>query len=171
MPLVLGVIQLTLDPALMNLVQTIAQGVTVERAQLDRIESKLDQISLGVQQIMATEQQALDALKKIDTATTAIAANVQTVSTTTTTIATGLGNVSTEIDNLLAALKNAGVSQAVIDSVTALGTKVDTLQTASQGASDALAAQVPVLEAIAAKGVTNPVPVPPPPPPGPAPTV
>lgn len=98
--------------------------------------------------IMATEQQVLDALGKIDTATSKIATNLQTESTV-------LQTVSDEIDALKTALSNAGVSQNLIDTATALQAKV-------QASSDALDAQVPVLQAIAAKGVLNPVPVPPP---------
>ena len=112
--------------------------------QLDRIESML-------RTIMATEQQVVDALNKIDAATTKIGTNVQTVADT-------LQTVSNEVDALEAALKAAGVSDALVAQAGALSDKV-------QQASDALDAQVPVLQGIAAKGVMNPVPTPVPAPP------
>ncbi len=104
---------------------------------------------------MATEQQVIDALNKIDAATTKIGGNVQIVADT-------LQVVSKEVDDLEAALKAAGVSDALVSQAASLGDKV-------QAASDSLDAQVPVLQAIAAKGTVNPVPVEPPPPPPPPP--
>ena len=104
---------------------------------------------------MATEAEVKAALDKIDAATTKTAANVQAISDIA-------GTISTEVDALVAALKAAGVSQALVDQATALGTKADAIGTAS----DAL---VPVLQGIASKGVINPVPIPVPPvPPPPA---
>ncbi len=131
-------VNIGLDPTLRAILQAL---VTSNTTTLDRIEQK-------VNQIMATEQQVIDSLNKIDAATTKIGTNVQTV-------ADVLQTVSTEVDALEAALKAAGVSDALVAQASALGDKV-------QSASDALDAQVPVLQAIAAKGVINPVPVPPP---------
>jgi len=104
-----------------------------------KLADKLDKI-------MITEQQMVDALNKIDTATTSIAAGVQTEATVAQTI-------SDEMDAFIAAAKAQGISQALLDQATALGTK-------AQASSDALTALVPVLQAIATKGVQNPVPVP-----------
>lgn len=98
---------------------------------------------------MATQEQESAALQRIDDATSAIASNLTTVSDTISTI-------GTEVDALVAAQQAAGVPQAILDQTTALGDKLS-------AASSALAAQVPVLQAIASKGSANPVPVPVPP--------
>jgi len=95
---------------------------------------------------MAKEQDVLDALAKIDAATTKIGATIQTE-------ANVIQTVSDEVDALVTALQNAGVSQALVDQASALAEK-------TQASSESLDALVPVLQAIAAKGVTNPVPVP-----------
>jgi len=96
--------------------------------------------------IMAKEQDVLDALAKIDAATTRAGANIQTIANVTQTI-------SDEQDALLEALKNAGVSQALVDQAASLGDR-------TQAISDALDAHAVFLNAIAAKGAVNPVPVP-----------
>jgi len=98
------------------------------------------------ERIMAKEQDVLDALAKIDAATTKIGATIQTE-------ANVIQTVSDEVDALVTALQNAGVSQALVDQASALAEK-------TQASSESLDALVPVLQAIAAKGVTNPVPVP-----------
>lgn len=95
---------------------------------------------------MADEQLEIDALNKIDAATTQIAA-------TLTTQAGVVQTISTEVTALVAAQQAAGVPQAIIDQTTALATK-------AQAAADALTAQVPTLQAIATQGAGNPVPVP-----------
>lgn len=138
------------------------EDMPMRHSQLDRIETllktmqaQLTQQERQIQNIMATEAEVKAALDKIDAATTKTAANVQAISDIA-------GTISTEVDALVAALKAAGVSQALVDQATALGTKADAIGTAS----DAL---VPVLQGIASKGVVNPVPIPVPPvPPAPA---
>ena len=92
-------------------------------SQLDRIETllktmqaQLTQMERQIQNIMATEAEVKVALDKIDAATTKTAANVQAISDIA-------GTISTEVDALVAALKAAGVSQALVDQATALGTK------------------------------------------------
>lgn len=138
------------------------EDMPMRHSQLDRIETllktmqaQLTQQERQIQNIMATEAEVKAALDKIDAATTKTAANVQAISNIA-------GTISTEVDALVAALKAAGVSQALVDQATALGTKADAIGTAS----DAL---VPVLQGIASKGVVNPVPIPVPPvPPAPA---
>lgn len=122
----------------------------VTTAALARIEHKLDTIIDKENQIMATEAEVQLALQKIDDATTKTAANVQVIADLDQ-------QISNEVDQLLAAAQAAGVSQAILDRITSIGAK-------AQASSDALDAQVPVLQAIAAKGVVNPVPVEPPPP-------
>ena len=141
------------DSSFIALLKEIAQGVVVGSGHAEQIEAKLNQIIEGQTKIMATEQQVIDALNKIDAATTAIAGNVSTV-------ATGLATVGGEVDALVQALKNAGVSDTLVAQASALSDRLG-------AASDALAAQVPVLQQIAASGVLNPVPAPPPPPPPP----
>ncbi len=98
------------------------------------------------ERIMAKEQDVLDALAKIDAATTKIGATIQTE-------ANVIQTVSDEVDALVEALQNAGVSQTLVDQASALAEK-------TQASSDSLDTLVPILQAIAAKGVTNPVPVP-----------
>lgn len=109
-----------------------------------------------------TTQEELDLLKQIDDATTAIGANVDTVVTSTGNIATTANTISTEIDALLA---NNAVPPAVATQLSAIGTRIASLGTSAATASSTLAAQVPVLEAIATKGAGTPVPVPVPEPP------
>lgn len=106
----------------------------------------LAQIEGAVKIIMATEKEVADALVKIDAATSRAAANIQILADTDQ-------KISDEVDALVAALKAAGVSQALVDQASALAAK-------SQAVSDSLDTMVPALQAIAAKGVTNPVPVP-----------
>src|ERR1035437_3345674 len=84
--------------------------------------------------IMQTEQQVIDALNKIDSATTKVASNITVVAQVTQTI-------SDEMDALELALSNAGVSQALVDQASGLGDR-------AQAVSDALDAQVPVLQGI-----------------------
>jgi len=126
-------------------------------ARLDQVLTLVNQIKGDTTKIMANEQQVIDALQKIDAATTKTGGNIQIIADT-------LQVVSKEVDDLETALKNAGVSDTLVSQATSLGDRV-------QAASDALDAQVPVLQAIAAKGVVNPVPVEPPPPPPPPPPV
>jgi|ERR1035437_5969656 hypothetical protein len=143
-----------LSESVLALVHVLHEGIEQRENefewQVSRLATKQDLQEME-KRIMASESQVIAALQKIDAATTATAANLQIVSDTDATI-------STELDALVAALKNAGVSQALVDQADALSTKV-------QASSDTLAAQIPVLQAIAAKGVLNPVPVPVPAPP------
>jgi hypothetical protein len=97
---------------------------------------------------MATEAEITAALDKIDAATTKIGQNLAAASGV-------IGSIGTEVAALVAAMKNAGVSQALLDQAIMIGDH-------AQLASDALEAQVPVLQAIAAKGALNPVPIQPP---------
>lgn len=103
---------------------------------------------------MAIEQQIVDALTTIDAATTKIAANQAAIAAIDQT-------VSDEVDTLVADLKAAlsgqtPISKATVDKAMATAAK-------AQAASDASDALVPVLQAIASKGVVAPVPVPVPP--------
>ncbi len=125
----------------------------VTSQQLEEVFHKLTQVLASKhdltameEKIMAKEQDVLDALAKIDAATTKIGATVEEE-------ADVIQTVSDEVDALVTALQNAGVSQTLVDQATALADK-------AQASSDSLDTLVPVLKAIAAKGVTNPVPVP-----------
>lgn len=122
-----------------------------EIGKLDEILHLLKTIDGKANQIMADEQQVLDALAKIDAATTKAASNIQILADTDQ-------KISDEIDALVAGMQGQGVSQALIDQAVALAGR-------SQAVSDNLDAMVPALQAIAAKGVVNPVPVPVPAPP------
>jgi methylaspartate ammonia-lyase len=140
MPFTLNVV-LHLEPTLLALLQARVQPTDTDEM-LKRLERKVDTIIMN-------EQKVIESLAKIDSATTRIGSNVQVV-------ADGLQTVSGEVDALQEALKNAGVSQSLVDQAAAIGNRV-------QAASDALDAQVPVLTAIASKGHTgDPVPVAPP---------
>jgi hypothetical protein len=130
---------------------------------LARIEEKLDTANRGIGQIMTNEEIALAALKKIDDATTSIGTNVTAIGDNVTGIGTVAGTISTEVDALLAAAQKQGVSQALLDQISGIGTKADALSTAATATATATAALVPVLNGIAAKA-GNPVPVPIPPP-------
>jgi hypothetical protein len=128
-------------------------GDLVENHKLDRVLGKLEELKVLGERIMATELEMKSALDKIDVATTKIGANLTVVSGVVTTI-------GEDVDALIAALQAAGIPQELIDQATSIGTK-------SEAAVAALDALVPVLQAIASKGVINPVPVPVPPVPKP----
>lgn len=113
---------------------------------LDCIEQQLKRIERQGEQIMADQQLELDALKKIDDATTAIATNVTTQAGVVSTIAS-------EVADLVAAQQAEGVPQPIIDQTSALADRL-------KAAADALNNQTPALQAIATAGASNPVPVP-----------
>ncbi len=138
---------------------------------MDQVLNLLTRIKENTEKIMATEQQALDALKVIDTATTKIAGNVTAIVALQVQQGTVVKTISADVDALLASLQSAGVPQDIIDQATAIGTKATAAGAASDGIVSAAQALVPVLQAIATKGVVTPVPVPPPPPPPPPPAV
>jgi hypothetical protein len=132
---------------------------------LQQIDAKLTTIQRTQELILSKEQDALDALKLIDDATTAVGANLTAISVNTQSIASVATTIDGEVKSMLAQLGNvSGVPQSVIDKLSALSTKATAMNTAAQAATDALAAQVPVLEAIASEGASNGVPLPPPPP-------
>ncbi len=123
-------------------------------AQFTALIAQMSLISGKVDQLLMDEALVKASLDKIDAATTLAAQNLSTLATTDQTI-------SDEFDALLKALAAAlaggqGVTQALVDQATALSGR-------SQAVSDTLTAMVPALQAIAAKGVTNPVPIPIPP--------
>jgi len=122
-----------------------------------RVEHKLDRLLEIGEKLLMTSQEELALLKAIDDATTTIGGNVQKVANDVQTISAAAGQISTEIDQLLA---NSNVPSDVADALNALKTKSDALQTAAKASSDALDAQVPVLQGIATKGAGTPVPVP-----------
>jgi hypothetical protein len=132
---------------------------------LEQLDAKLTTIQHTQELILAKEQEALDALKLIDDATDAIGANITAIGVTTQSIATAGKTIDDEVKSLLAQLGNiSGIPQSVMDGLTKIGTKTAAMTTAAQTATDALNAQVPVLEGIAAEGASNGVPLPPPPP-------
>ncbi len=105
-----------------------------------RIEQKVDKL-------MGLAEDNAAAMAKIDAATTKIASNVQIIADTDQ-------KISDEMDAFLAGVTpGATLTQEQVDAAKALSDRL-------QASSDALDAQVPVLQAIAAKGNTNPVPVP-----------
>lgn len=123
-------------------------------AQFQALLAHLISTERKVDQILMDEQLVSDKLDQIDAATTKAASNIQILADTDQ-------HISDEFDALVQELKAAqsagsGVSQALVDKATALGTK-------SQSVSDSLDAMVPALQAIASKGIQNPVPVPIPP--------
>ncbi len=86
-------------------------------------------------------------LEKIDTATTKIATNLQTIADTDQ-------KISDEIDAFIASAPVGTVlSSAQVNQLKALADR-------AQSSSDASDAQVAVLQAIATKGAKDPVPVP-----------
>lgn len=148
-----------------NTLNLTVQLGTVEQTQ--NIIATLARIEQKVNQLQMTDQEVLDALKAIDTATTTVATNVDLIAKNTANIATLGTTIDGEVKALLTLAQQSGVPQNVQDAITALSAKTAKLQTDAQAASDAAAAQVPVLQAIATEGATNPVPVPVPPPPPP----
>jgi len=137
-------------------------------SRLDQLLTLVTQIKGDTTKIMATEQELLDQMAKVDTATTKMAGNVQVIADITTQNGTVLSTISDEVDVLLTELKDSGVSQATLDKMSALGAKADAGATASDTAVAALQSLVPVLQGIATKA-SNAVPIQPPPPPPPPP--
>ncbi len=125
----------------------VSTGLSQE--QFSAITDLLHKVLSGEKQIMADQALESAALAKIDAETTRSAANIQALADVTQTL-------NNEIDALLAAQTAAGVPQAILDQTTALANR-------SQALSDALDGQVAALQAVASKGVANPVPVPVPP--------
>lgn len=145
----------------------VHSGPAAEDPRMDQIVNILNIVKGNTEKIMATEQQALDALKIIDTATTKIAGNVTAIVALQVQQGGAVKTISDDVDSLLASLQSAGVPQDIIDQATAIGTKATAAGAASDGIVAAAQALVPVLQGIAGKGAVNPVPVPPPPPPQP----
>lgn len=143
---------LTLAGAIQHLGKEDGQGRACTLRDIIQTEKN---ISHKLDKIMAAIDDANAALAKIDAATTKIATNIQTEAAVIQTI-------SDELDALVAAGPGQGIPAEFL-------TKLTAVANGAQASSDALDAQVPVLQAIAAKGATNPVPVPVPPP-SPAPT-
>lgn len=132
---------------------------------LEQLDAKLTTIQHTQELILGKEQEALDALKAIDDATTAVGVNLTAISVNTQSIASVATTIDDEVKSMLAQLGNVGgVPQSVLDGLTSLSGKATAMKTAAQAATDALAAQVPVLEGIASEGASNGVPLPPPPP-------
>lgn len=135
------------------------------------LEVKIDQILSKMETLLATEQQALEALAKIDAATTSAGVSLTAIGDNVNSLTTIATQVGTEVDALVAALQAAGVSQALIDQAVAVQAKAESFANASAGVSAATASLVPVMNAIASKGIINPVPIPVPPPVEPIPAV
>lgn len=147
---------------LMRIENTLArmEGELLASQTLTRMENKLDIANTGISKIMADESAVATLLTKIDTATTAIGNNVQSIASNVNALGTTASQISSEVDTLVAGMQNAGVSQALIDQATAVGTKMDTLAGSASDTATATSNLVPVLSAIATKGAGNPVPVP-----------
>lgn len=118
------------------------------------ILTQLTQLNKKVDQIMATEQQVLDAIKQIDDTTTAIGTNVAASVAVISTI-------DAEVKALIVAGQAQGIPDTVLQALAAVSGKLQPVMTSLNG-------QAASLNAIATEGVLNPIPVPPPPPPPPA---
>lgn len=133
-----------------------------ESAQLDRLivalQSRQDNTAVlaalqslqeGQRKLLMNDQETAALLKKLDDSTNVLAANQQIIADTDQAI-------SDEMDAFIAAVKAAPAGTVLTDAqVTQLQTLADKVQ-ATSNASDS---QVAVLQAIASKGVANPVPV------------
>lgn len=120
---------------------------------------KLDSISRKADQILMDEELVKQSLDKIDAATTKAAGNLQILADTDQRISDEFDALAADLATLKA--NGTGVTQALVDRAAAGAVR-------AQAVSDSLDAMVPVLTAIAAKGVTDPVPLPvPPAPPAP----
>ncbi len=111
----------------------------------DIVIGLLTNIILNQEKLMSLETQVEADLAAIDAATNTISGNLGL-------LGAGLTTISGEIDAFITAAKAQDVPQALLDQADALKAKVDGVQTA-------LAAQIPVLDAIAVKGTGNVVPV------------
>lgn len=127
--------------------QENGNGPAASKADLLASEHRLTQ---KLEKIMAAIDDANAALAKIDGATTKIATNIQAE-------ADIQQKISDELDVLIANAAGQGVPAAFVTSLQGVADRV-------QASSDALDANVPVLQGIATKGAQNPVPVPVPPP-------
>lgn len=129
--------------------RTLLANDAVLIAQQKALQTSVNLVFTQEKQQMLTDQQALDLLTKIDTATTAQAQVLATESTT-------LQTISDEIDALISKATASGVSDVVAAALQAQADKVAAISDSIQKQSDFSAA-------IATKGADNPVPVPVPP--------
>lgn len=121
--------------------------------QYGEILQQLRSLNIKVEEIKHMDQETQNVLNKIDTSTTKIGANVGIIATNTQTIANTDQVISDELDALIVKLTALGNTPP--DVLQALQKQADNLQKnsdASDAAVVALQAQIPVLEAIAAKG-------------------
>ena len=116
-----------------------------------------------LKEIQVTDQEVKAVLDQVDVATNKIAANLTGVAAAQTTEADVVQTISNEIDALVANQGTNGISQATADQLTAIANRLQTSSDNSDAIAAATTAQVPTLQAIAAKGA--PVVPPPPPPP------
>jgi hypothetical protein len=150
---------------LAGLISELKADLRVALARLEadvaRVETKVDAANKGITQLMADEKIALDDLDQIDQATNAMAINQTAIANNVSAIGALANTISTDVDLLLASVKvTPGVSQTLIDKVTAIQGKTTVLAAGADATAQAAAALVPVLNGIASKGAPAPVPVP-----------
>lgn len=96
------------------------------KVQLNRIEKNLNQIERKVDKIMATEQQVKDALAAVEV-------NVAAETTVIASVEALLTNFAARIKDLENSAVSEGVSQDILDKITALGSAVEQNKTRLAG--------------------------------------
>jgi uncharacterized protein YoxC len=115
------------------------------RGVLDRVQASLAALQRLGERIMATEQQLLDTIKKIDEATTKQGQVLQAEADT-------LRHISDDVDKLLVQIRSGQVSDSTLASLQAQADKI-------QAISDSLDKQAQFSKDLATKA-DNPVPAP-----------
>ena len=115
-------------------------------------------ILAAVERIEMKQQEQLDILNALNDATNTIGVNVSTVATNVVAIGTAAVTISQEMDALLTQSAN-DVPAPVASALSGLRDRIAALAPQAQSVAEQAAAQVPVLEAIASKGASNPIPI------------
>lgn len=133
------------QPEVLPLLHGVNEKLDAVLRQQRAILHRLGDVQESEDQIMATEQQLLDAISKIDAATTK-------QGTVLTAEAATLQHVSDDVDKLIATAKGAGVADSTLAALQAQADKI-------QAVSDSLDQQAAFSTALASKA-DNPTPLP-----------
>lgn len=127
------------------------------QSQLNKIERKVDKLSM-------TDQEFAVILTRVDDVTTKIGSNVSIIATSVGESADLQKTIADEVRALVASQKSNGVSEAIVNQTQALADRLQASSDALDLQAQSLAAQIPVLQAIASQGSANVPPAPEPPP-------
>lgn len=130
----------------------------------DQVLALLNSIKQDTKEIKVTDAEVLAVLNQVDATTTKTASNLDSISAAQATEAGVIQTISDELDALVANQGSNGISDATAAVLTGIANRLQTSSDNSDKIVAATQAQIPTLQAIAAKGAPT-VPPPPPPPP------